>query len=346
VYYTVLDREKRAPLLPPTINGVSKHELINVLQMKPSLDILVWDCSSCPSRTIDFIPELQRLRKSSFGTIIVFASDPHTIPAALGNLATSLPLVVRFGPNALHDAIIDVIGALVPAKGQGSVIVVTGAFPIWISLFYGLAPRSVVFVSNKDITSCFDFNFFPQTVPVKLLTWPELTETRSSGGDLIDLAPAPVQDEEEDNEEEEPTQGHFSPGNFGEDDADGIQPLANLERYQIDLRSPAGTPKSQQPGSPEPTAKRRTPTHEGAIPIPVKFQPLVEAMKSTGKALISLNDLEGQLKVWSAKLNQPVENINTYIAKATDAQIVIYDKAINYVRFRNRAIVTSDVEYV
>jgi hypothetical protein len=311
--------------------------------MRGSADILVWDCSTCPSRTIDFIPELQRQRKASFANIVVFASDPHTIPASLGSLSTSLPLVVRFGSSALHEAIVDVIGVLSSAKGQGTAVVATGQFPIWISLFRSLSPKSVIFVSNKDINSCFDFNFFPQSIPLKLLTWPELAETRSAG-DLIHLSPAPVVEEEE---EEEEDRKPSSPGHFGEDDGDGFQPLANLEVHHIDIRSPVGTPKSQRQGSPESAAtKRRSGGHEGAIPIPVKFQPLVEAMKSAGKALISLADLESQLKVWSSNLGQPVDPINAYISKATDAQIVIYDKAINYVRFRNRAIMTSEIEYV
>ena len=83
-----------------------------------------------------------------------------------------------------------------------------------------------------------------------------------------------------------------------------------------------------------------------SLEVPVKFRPLIEAMKSMGKAMISLSDLEGQLKTWSAKLNQPIDNINQYITKAADAQLVIYDKSINYVRFRNRSMANAAIEYV
>lgn len=82
------------------------------------------------------------------------------------------------------------------------------------------------------------------------------------------------------------------------------------------------------------------------ITAPVKFQPLIEAMKSIGKAMIALSDLEDQLKKWSESLNQPIENTNAYISKASDAGIVIYDKSINYVRFKNRVMMSANVEYV
>ena len=79
--------------------------------------------------------------------------------------------------------------------------------------------------------------------------------------------------------------------------------------------------------------------------VPSKFQPLIEAMKSVGKAMISLSDLEEHLKKWSETLNLPIENINAYIAKASDAGIIIYDKSIKYVRFRNRQMANMNIEY-
>jgi hypothetical protein len=307
--------------------------------MKSSPDILVWDSSTCPSKTIDFIPDLQRTRKAAFANIIIIAPDPHSLPSALGDLTVVLPVVVRFGPNAIHDAIIDVVSSLVSSKGQVGVVLITGKFSLWVSIFQRLEPKSVVFISNKDPNSCLELTFFPQSIPTKTLTWPGLEAVRSSNDrDLIDLASEPVEEEE--------VSERLVQDDSGEDESPGIQPLANLEKYQIDLRSPAGGAQSHQSDSPEITPKRRGHAREDVLQIPAKFQPLVEAMKSIGKALISLGDLEGQLKVWSEKLNEPIDNINSYIAKATDAQIIIYDKAINYVRFRNRAIATAKVEYV
>jgi hypothetical protein len=77
------------------------------------------------------------------------------------------------------------------------------------------------------------------------------------------------------------------------------------------------------PAREEGTVKGVGRSHNDVIQIPLKFQPLVEAMKAAGKALISVSDLEGQLKVWSVKLNVPVENINSLMSKATEAQIII-----------------------
>ncbi|OHT07950.1 hypothetical protein TRFO_05077 [Tritrichomonas foetus] len=137
--------------------------------------------------------------------------------------------------------------------------------------------------------------------------------------------------------------------------ASTIQPLANIEKYNIDLRSPAPNTPSRNSSEMSPvTSSKRPPPSSAAHPpsngqtmsIPAKFQPLIEAMKSIGKAMISLSDLEGQLKVWCNKLNEPIENTNTYIAKASDAGIIIYDKSINYVRFRNRQMANANIEYV
>jgi hypothetical protein len=307
--------------------------------MKASSDLLIWDCQTCQSKSIDFIPELQRIRKAAFGTIVVIAPDPRALPAALGDLCAALPIVVRFGPSAIHDAIVDIVGALASAKRQANAVVITSKFPLWVTLFQRLEPKSVLFISDKDPNSCLELSFFPQSVPLKALSWPSLSETRVSGqADLIDLAPAHA--------EEEDGSDNYAQEGSGEDEQTGIEPLANLEKYEIDLRSPGDPVPSHQRDPEEVTPKRAARSHEEVIQIPVKFQPLVEAMKAIGKSLISLNDLEGQLKIWSTKLNVPIDNINAYISKATDAQIVIYDKAINYVRFRNRSIATSKLEYV
>jgi hypothetical protein len=307
--------------------------------MKPSADLLVWDCQTCQSKTIDFIAELQRIRKAAFGNIIVIAPDTRALPSSLGNLCAALPVVVRFGPSAVYDALVDIVGALTSAKKQASVTVITSKFPLWITLFQRLEPKSVTFISDKDPNSCLEFSFFPQSVPLHNLAWPSLNEIQGSGdGDLIDFAPSPGG--EEDGSE------NFVQEGSGEEEPTSIEPLANLEKYEIDMRSPVDTRGTPESNSDEMSPKRATRSREEVIQIPVKFQPLVEAMKAIGKSLVSLGDLEGQVKIWSTKLSIPVENINSYISKATDAQIVIYDKAINYVRFRNRAIATSKLEYV
>ena len=69
-------------------------------------------------------------------------------------------------------------------------------------------------------------------------------------------------------------------------------------------------------------------------------------MKAAGKAMISVNDLDVYLKKVAAELNIQQPNTNTIVNKANDAGIIIYDKSINYVRFRNRQMATGIINYV
>ncbi|KAK8891317.1 hypothetical protein M9Y10_028525 [Tritrichomonas musculus] len=158
-----------------------------------------------------------------------------------------------------------------------------------------------------------------------------------------------VHEEPSDNADDEEEDDHADISSSLQREA-RIQPLDNIDKYQntIDLRSPSvtGTPSRRINESPEITPKRQQISNGQKMEIPTKFRPLIEAMKSIGKAMISLNDLEGQLNAWFNKLNEPAENINSYIAKASDAGIIIYDKSINYVRFRNRSTASAQIEYV
>lgn len=315
--------------------------------------ILVWDCAACQSKGTEFIQKLQKMTKVAMTRIIVASSDPQAIPASVSDLSISLPVTTRFGPNAFRDALVDVIHHLSEAKNKCSVYIMGNSFPLWISLFQRIEPRSVVFISGKDPRECLDFSFLPPSLPVTILNWPNLdavTTTRdepqltknsfiqheiSASQQSSSLLP-----EEEDAADayEEDTQ--TSPGEF----TGTIQPLSNLDKYQIDLRSPiSGTP-TRHSESGDSTPKRAG--SDQVLEVPKRFRPLIEAMKSMGKAMISLSDLEGQLKIWSTKLNEPVDNINAYITKAADAQLVIYDKSINYVRFRNRSMANAAIEYV
>ena len=335
--------------------------------------ILVWDCSACPAKGTEFIQRMQKMTKITFAKIIVVSADPQAIPPAVSDLSISLPVITRFGPNATRDSLIDVIHHLSKSKNELSVFILSDSFPLWISLFQRVEPRSVVFVSGRDPRECLDFSFLPPSLSVTVLSWPNLDSVSSS-------APAPreervvrnpvshkepsvsnssmgfVEEEEEivegsDEEVSDPRRGGGGGGGF----SGTIQPLSNLDKYQIDLRSPVGGTPSRQSESGDITPKRgsvSTPGsgsgvgHDQSLEVPVKFRPLIEAMKSMGKAMISLSDLEGQLKTWSAKLNEPIDNINAYITKAADAQLVIYDKSINYVRFRNRSMANAAIEYV
>lgn len=151
-----------------------------------------------------------------------------------------------------------------------------------------------------------------------------------------------------DNVDDEEEEEHADVSSIMQQDAK-IQPLDNIDKYQntIDLRSPSVTETpSRRNESPEITPRKQPLSNGQKMEIPSKFRPLIEAMKAMGKAMISLNDLEGQLDTWFKKLNVPAESINTYISKASDAGIIIYDKSINYVRFRNRSMANAQIEYI
>jgi hypothetical protein len=268
------------------------------------------------------------------------------LPAAFGDLPIALPVTLRFGPNAVHDALIDCVGFFTQTKGQSTFVVITNSFPLWITLFQRLTPKLVVFVSSKDPSKSLEFSFLPESLPVRLLAWPSLEEV--SGQPEHDEPTQPIEPISTGEEEDAPEVSQPS-GEPSLDEVEAqptrsraapIQPLQNLERHQLDLRSPARQPDS------EVTPKRQQQTAEQVVQVPAKFQPLIEAMKSLGKVMVSVADLEGQLKIWSTRLNQPIDNIGAYIAKAADAQIILYDKQINYVRFRNRTLASATIEYV
>lgn len=407
--------------------------------------MLVWDCSVCQSKGIDFIQELQKTMKTVFSSIVIAAEHPGSIPSQISDLSIATPVTVRYGPNAIRDAIVDVIAYINETKARCSVAVITHSFPLWISLFQRMSPKSLVFISNKNPHDCLEFSFLPSGLNISILKWPSLEAsgtTATTGDDSIsdeEQPPAPVrksrirspirhveeveevvkeqevvddsssdhnntghddsdvcdleedvqEQEEEKNyddvddnlldgsieedllsdhaeedyaeEEEKSLQSQSSFNTSNNESTDGyrrgrfagsIQPLNNLDKYQIDLRSPvvsANTSRLSDSGSVDVTPKRPAVTASGrdqVFEFPAKFQVLIEAMKSMNKTMISMSDLEERLKIWSDKLGVPIDNVNAYILKAVDQQIVIYDKSINYVRFRNRAISTGKVQYV
>ena len=66
----------------------------------------------------------------------------------------------------------------------------------------------------------------------------------------------------------------------------------------------------------------------------------------SGNSMISMSDLEKLFDDACDRLNLQASNMNTMIDKAADAGLVIVDKSINYVRFRNRAMATGPIQYV
>jgi hypothetical protein len=64
-----------------------------------------------------------------------------------------------------------------------------------------------------------------------------------------------------------------------------------------------------------------------AIQIPVKFTLLIESITSIGEMMISDTGIESPTKTWAIKLSEPIVNVSAYIARAADAQIILYHSA-------------------
>lgn len=322
---------------------------------------LLWDCTGCPAKNIDFIQSLTKVAKAHFTKIIIFARDQSSIPPSVNDFTLVYPnvLVTRYGDAAFYDTIVDVVSFTAQAANNFTFALISNEFSMWITLFQRIEPKRLLFVSTEDPQTCLDFSFLPSTTQIQIYRWPDLKEVEGNAGasEIIDQE---IPENHVDNEyvafeeEEEPLSVEESVNEepSAEDDlfqqqsppARAIQPLSNLEKHQIDLRSPvANSSHLSESGEGNLTPKRMQ--SDQIITVPTKFQPLIEAMKSIGKAMISLSDLESQLKVYCTKYNVPQQNINTLITKATDAGLVIFDKSINYVRFRNRAMASAKIEY-
>ncbi|KAK8838198.1 hypothetical protein M9Y10_035617 [Tritrichomonas musculus] len=124
-----------------------------------------------------------------------------------------------------------------------------------------------------------------------------------------------------------------------------IKPLSNLEKHQIDLRSPTGPSKPPVVDSIEPKKSQFNQASKDQPSIPLQFQPLIEAMKSIGKSMISLSDLEEQFNICCKNLNLPPQDLKTMIDKASSNGLIIFDSSINYVRFKNRQIANTQIVY-
>jgi hypothetical protein len=315
-------------------------------------ELLIWDSGACKSDSIDFIAKLQQIRKTAFAGIVIISVDPRTLPAAVGDLAVTHSVVTRFGENAIRDAVIDAIAFYGHTKGQATYVVITDQFPFWITLFHRLEPKGIVFVSSKDPTQSLEFSFLPENIPFRTLTWPSLVDGSSRVPEDETATLSSIHPIESVHEAEIPSDGEEVNGNASDDDFlpvsshnPGIQPLDGVETWDIGLSSPGGTPPPEKKKSASPKKVQQQQARERTVQVQGKFHPLVEAMKSVGKVMILLSDLEAPLKSWSAKLNKPIESTKAYIAKAADAQLVVYDEATNYIRFRNRSLANSPIEY-
>jgi hypothetical protein len=258
------------------------------------IEILVWDCCTCESQSLDFISHLQRYRKGSFAGVIIAAREPATVPPGLGDLAICLPITTRLGANAVYDTLVDAVTCYVQAKGNCSFVVISNSLPLWITLFQRIEPKSVTFLSNRDLKSHLEFTFLPEKIPVRLLAWPTLEEFTSSGQEEAPSSPSSVHEpefaaEEEQVEAEEDENEH--PSTFNDDETPGkphmpvIQPLKNMESHHIDLRSPTCGSPSQSDSERVTPRREPKPQPDQGLQVSVRFKALIEVMRSIGKDL-------------------------------------------------------------
>ncbi|KAH0785288.1 hypothetical protein GPJ56_010699 [Histomonas meleagridis] len=316
--------------------------------------ILVWDCTQCPSNNIEFIRKVSKMNKSSISKVIVLANDPKTIPSSINDLSVIFQVSIRQGEKSIYDAIADIVLFSNSCGGEYSVILISNMFSIWLSLFQKIKPKNVILASSKNPQDSFEYEFVVGQFPITFLKWPSLEPLKNNASTIKETSTVyEIQEEKSESEksqkeefdddmffeEEEINNYNQSIGLEEETENDGvedlIQPLSNSDfKYQIDLRSPL----SKSP--------RKSPRHvpkEQAIQVDSQFKTLIESMKSIGKSMISMGEIEPLLK---ANMKKPIENIQSYINKAVDANLIIYDRSINYIRFRNRAFSTAPIEYV
>lgn len=379
---------------------------------KNTSSILLWNAVDCPADSSECIYNISKLLKVNFTSIIVLANDHTELTPDLSDAATTLPIVIRCGEHAIHDAIVDVVQTITTSSKYNFVIV-SNEYSIWIDIVQRVKPANLVFVSKNDPRQSLSFSFLPDAVKYTILQWPSLREIIGDfhGIELVNddtdeiqnqpklqkRAPppqhqqAPIQQKSRQQipqqqmrhqqQQQQQQQPDFDSQQYSENDynSDGnnydeneedinegnnyafskknqqkvnfnqrpspvserIKPLSNLEKHQIDLRSPIGSSKPQSVD----TKLQYNRVSKDQQSVPLEFQPLIEAMKSIGKSMVSLSDLEEQFNICCKNLNLPPQDLKTMIDKASSNGLIIFDSNINYVRFKNRQITNSQIVY-
>ncbi|OHT17611.1 hypothetical protein TRFO_00869 [Tritrichomonas foetus] len=344
--------------------------------------ILLWDISACPANSTECISNLVKLLKVNFTSIIVTAAQHSDFPPDISDLSTLMPIVLRYGKHAIYDAIVDAVSSIGKSK-KFNFVLLSNSYGIWIDLFQKLPPTSLVFVSKNDPRQSLSYSFLPESVKSTILQYPSLNEITGQVS-IIDSIMAEGNDDEDDNlyqpiikkhgqKPQKPYQnrkGSLEAGgeeeeeeNYEQNDSyspkkesqkvvfktktsppsqvDRIKPLSNLEKHQIDLRSPTPSKAEKADGRNKNSASK-----DQGTSFPLMFQPLIEAMKSIGKSMISKSDLEEQFNICCKNLNLPPQDLMLMIEKASSYGLIIYDNSINYVRFKNRSLATATITYI
>ena len=339
--------------------------------------ILLWDFNCCPANSTENLSQIMKLLKYNFTSIVCLAKDHSQFPPDLSDLSTLLPITMRYGVHSLHDSIVDVVYGIGQAK-KFNFVLISNEYNIWMDLFQKLPPSNIVFISKNDPRQSLPFSFLPEKISYQVLHWPSLNElggqTSNTYIDENDESDEPqfikkkpftqqrqAQDDDDDDnddvdddmeeDDEENAESSFSSSKNNSPrmkfqkqrkhspTTDKIKPLSNLEKHQIDLRSPVGSKSDKNDNKFKPQGRDNN-------SFPLEFQPLIEAMKSIGKSMISKSDLEEQFSICCKNLNLPPQDLMSMIDKASSYGLIIYDSSINYVRFKNRQLANANITYV
>lgn len=303
--------------------------------------ILIWDCSTCQSDSIALIQQMSQMINKRFDQIILFSNEVQHIPDDASELTSLYSTTIRYGENALYDVIVDVVGFVSKVKSSGTVVLASSKIAIWLSMFQKYPINSLFIISDDNVEDTMELAFLPDSIDVQFVAWNNF----QSGKRQVRVIKQKKEEEEpvQEVEEEYP---HID-GN-----------ISGLSAMQAGLDSDSRTEsdglmddddselehQEQIYQNPQPPASK--PRHDNdQIVIDMKYQPLIEAMKTIGKAMINLPVLTAQVKLTCQQLGLQEPNLSALISQASDEGIVIFDKSINYIRFKNRSLPNMQIVY-
>ena len=373
--------------------------------------ILVWDCSTCKSPTVAFIPQVAKKAKLNFNKILIYAQKAEDIPQDAGNISTLFDAIIRYGPNAIFDIIVDVI-SYTNKNHVSTFFIISDVQNVWATMFQTIIPENLFVISNTNQQNLLEFSFLSDNIVPRFVSWNDLPTISSLNVNFSKQANKhggrqknqkwqqqqrmQFDEEEEEKETSQPTSNNQNnnqdqteeeeeeerheqvTGNAAQQQSDsnsddhddenanedepaddeqshirtfsqtmspvGIKPLTTTETENtIDLRSPlTGNHIKEISSSFTPDVK---PKKSNNPVIPRVYQPLIESMKSIGKSMIQLSALTEEIKKTCQQLGVPEQDALSVINQAHNDGYIIFDKTINYIRFRNRALAKTNIEY-
>lgn len=311
--------------------------------------LLFWDCTTCPSGDVEFIRKLEDEMKFSFRRIIVCSPDPSNLSSACAELPYAYDVVFRFGGHSLSESIIDVV-RMATTVDKFSAVVISDNVEIWLTLFQRINPERLVIIGQANNSEAVEFAFLPQTVKTTLLSWPNLEPFGEFSEQEEAFIPSELSIHSEVSVESNTTEDNQlqdddseelfqSPSNVSASRTSRIKPLAD-DTPEQNYSSLLNTPTKRT--TPIPSMPQRS----DVLEVPKQFMALTEAIRSTEKAMVQIAQFEEAYRAVCEELGEEPLNTNTIISRASDAGLVIFDRTINYIRFRNRAMLTAEINYV